>query len=103
MNDFTTISGIPLLELTREELNELVRAIKQVRAKLDRKEIREFEVSDRVKFDHKGRTYSGLVTKVNQRTVNVTVDSIDTNTLFHPIRYRCRPGALTIVTNNKNK
>lgn len=61
--------------LHEDELVELTQAYKSRRKNDDHKEISQFEMDDRIAFvDEAGREYSGIVDKLNKRTVRVRMD-----------------------------
>lgn len=58
--------------------------------------MRKFHILDRVSFTHNGKYYKGVVTRLNQKTITVTLD--DGN------RWNVSPGSLTkIQTDNSLK
>lgn len=60
-------------KMDRQDIEHMVGLIKITRSKLSEKESSAFSVGDIVSFTHKRSTLSGLVTKVNQKSVKVHV------------------------------
>jgi hypothetical protein len=62
-------------QMPEGQLEKLVQAYKSRRKTDDHKEISQFEMDDRIAFvDEAGREYSGIVDKLNKRTVRVRMD-----------------------------
>ena len=70
MNDFAT-AVIAIQKMNNDELNAVVRAIKQRRTYLARQSANTFQVGDTVNFAARGMQVVGTVTKVNVKTVQV--------------------------------
>lgn len=67
------VSQIEIENLTLEELIELhkkiVRLIKEKNKMEILKEAVKFEIGDKVSFEHRGKTITGEVVKINQRSI----------------------------------
>lgn len=82
MNDFATaLTAIHKMDM--DQLNAVVRAIKDRRTYLTRQQAVTFRVGDRVSFAARGMQVLGTVTKVNIKTILVKQDNAYTTWKVH--------------------
>ena len=82
MNDFATaLTAIQKMDM--DQLNAVVRAIKDRRTYLTRQQAVTFRVGDRVSFAARGMQVLGTVTKVNIKTILVKQDNAYTTWKVH--------------------
>ena len=90
MNNFATaLTAIQKMDM--DQLNAVVRAIKDRRTYLTRQQAVTFRVGDRVSFAARGMQVLGTVTKVNIKTILVKQDNAYTTwkvpaTLLRPVK-----------------
>ena len=70
MNNFAT-AVIAIQKMDNDELNAVIRAIKDRRTYLTRQQAATLMVGDRVSFAARGMQVLGTVTKINTKTVEV--------------------------------
>ena len=82
MNNFAT-AVTAIHKMNNDELNAVVRAIKDRRTYLARQQAVTFAVGDRVSFAARGMQVLGTVTKVNTKTILVKQDNAYTTWKVH--------------------
>lgn len=83
-------AGTLILQMTNDELNEVIDMIKLKRGQLSAAAVRNFSEMDEVTFEHKGRIVEGVVAKVNQKYIHV--ETISDGKWKVPAAYLTRMG-----------